>query len=55
MPFHYEVARLCVTCQGKGGADCKKCAVCKGNGGVVKLVQMGPGMYAQQEEPCGNC
>lgn len=33
----------------------KKCPICKGQGGVVQLVQMGPGMYSQVEKDCENC
>lgn len=38
---------MCEVCDGKGGPDVKKCSECKGEGAVVKMVQVAPGMYAQ--------
>lgn len=55
VPLHHEHARLCVGCQGKGGENVKKCPICKGQGGIMQLVQMGPGMYSQVEKDCENC
>jgi DnaJ-class molecular chaperone len=55
VPLHHERARLCAACSGKGGENVKKCPICKGQGGVVQLVQVGPGMYSQVEKDCENC
>ena len=55
MPLFHERARMCDVCDGKGGTDVVKCSQCKGNGAVVKMVQVGPGMYAQAEQDCTNC
>lgn len=38
--------RCCESCDGKGGANVKKCGECKGRGVVTKMVQLGPGMYS---------
>jgi DnaJ homolog subfamily A member 2 len=51
----HERARVCDVCEGRGGTDVKKCPECKGEGAVVKMVQVGPGMYAQAEENCKPC
>ena len=32
-----------------------KCSKCKGTGDVVKMVQLGPGMYSQSQGQCGDC
>lgn len=48
--LHHERARLCESCAGRGGENIKKCPICKGQGGVVQLVQMAPGMYSQAEK-----
>lgn len=37
---------LCNECDGKGGKDVKTCGDCKGKGVVIKMVQLGPGMYS---------
>jgi DnaJ-class molecular chaperone len=47
--------RNCVTCKGKGGSDVKSCGECKGRGSVVKMVQLGPGMYQQMQSNCKDC
>ena len=31
-----------------------KCTKCKGSGMVVKMVQLGPGMYSQSQSQCGE-
>ena len=49
MPLFHERARICDVCEGKGGKDVKKCSDCKGQGAVVKMVQVGPGMFAQSQ------
>lgn len=38
---------VCSGCDGKGGEKVDTCSTCKGKGIVVKLIQMGPGMYSQ--------
>ena len=50
-----ERYRNCEECDGKGGQNVQKCAKCKGQGTVQKLVQLGPGMYTQSSQRCGDC
>ena len=33
----------------------EKCTTCKGKGSVVKMFQMGPGMYQQVQQNCDKC
>lgn len=47
--------RVCSGCNGKGGTNVKTCSSCKGKGAVVRVMQMGPGMYSQSEGPCDAC
>lgn len=42
-----ERSTVCVKCDGKGGKDPKTCPKCKGKGVVVRMIQLGPGMYSQ--------
>jgi len=46
---------LCATCDGKGGKNITTCGQCKGRGVVVRMVQLGPGMYSQSQSACGKC
>jgi DnaJ family protein A protein 2 len=46
---------VCVGCDGKGGKNIKTCDQCKGRGVVVRMVQLGPGMYSQSQTSCGDC
>ena len=32
-----------------------KCATCKGRGMVMRMQQLGPGMYTQSQGPCDDC
>jgi DnaJ family protein A protein 2 len=47
--------RACEKCDGKGGKDVKTCTKCKGRKYIEKLVQLGPGMYTQSQQPCSEC
>mmetsp|Transcript_6847 Transcript_6847/g.12428 ORF Transcript_6847/g.12428 Transcript_6847/m.12428 type:complete len:437 (+) Transcript_6847:1278-2588(+) len=47
--------RCCTDCQGKGGSKVNTCSECGGRGAVVKMVQIGPGMYGQTRATCDNC
>lgn len=50
--------RLCKACGGKGckpGAYSATCQTCEGRKFVMKVVQVGPGMYAQSRAPCDDC
>ena len=47
--------RKCEGCNGKGGSQVDVCTKCKGKGIIVKLVQMGPGMYSQTQSYCPEC
>jgi DnaJ-class molecular chaperone len=58
----HERTRCCETCKGKGGENVKTCTACKGKGRVVqvnhilmKMYQMGPGMYQQVQKNCDPC
>lgn len=46
---------LCEGCSGKGGSEVEKCTGCKGRGVVIKMVQLGPGMYSQSQADCSEC
>lgn len=46
---------ICNDCNGKGGSQVQTCHKCKGKGIVVKLIQMGPGMYSQSQSYCTDC
>lgn len=46
---------LCAGCNGKGGSQVEKCPSCKGRGVVIKMVQLGPGMYTQTQAECFDC
>ena len=48
---------LCKICDGTGSADKKyvNCDKCNGQGKVIKLVQMGPGMQSQSVVHCTSC
>lgn len=46
---------LCSGCAGKGGIDPKTCTSCKGKGAVLKMQQLGPGMYTQSQVECKDC
>lgn len=54
---HVETNRkiICGDCSGKGGSKVEKCGPCKGKGVVVKMVQLGPGMYTQSQSHCDKC
>lgn len=49
--------RICTVCNGKGGKEgaVQKCSTCKGRGAVVRMQQIGPGMYTQSQGPCDDC
>ena len=46
---------VCAECNGKGGAKVEKCTGCKGRGVVIKMMQLGPGMYTQAQQHCDKC
>lgn len=49
--------RICSKCNGLGGKEgaVQKCTTCKGRGMVMKMTQLGPGMYSQSQGPCDEC
>lgn len=49
--------RICTACEGRGGKEgaVQKCATCKGRGAVIKMQQLGPGMYTQSQAQCDDC
>lgn len=46
---------ICDDCDGKGGKNISTCMQCKGRGVVIRMVQLGPGMYSQSQSACGKC
>lgn len=46
---------ICPDCNGKGGKNIRTCEECKGRGVVIRMVQLGPGMYSQSQSSCGAC
>ena len=55
MKVTHKRTRCCEACNGKGGKNIEKCSTCKGKGRVVKMFQMGPGMYQQVQQNCDKC
>lgn len=58
--FSIEVDRqgLCDACNGVGGSDpsaVSECGTCDGQGVVMKMQQLGPGMYTQARAKCSDC
>ena len=49
VPLPHERARKCEKCEGKGGINVTQCSDCKGEGVIMKMAQVGPGMYTQVE------
>ena len=46
---------ICQGCNGKGGSEVKICSHCKGKGAILKMQQLGPGMYTQTQATCPHC
>lgn len=46
---------LCAECNGRGGSKVEKCDKCRGQGVVLRMVQLGPGMYTQSQAHCDSC
>lgn len=46
---------LCEDCKGKGGEDVQSCKECGGRGQIMKMQQIGPGMYSQSQVSCAKC
>jgi len=51
----HKRTRCCEKCAGKGGQNVEKCKTCKGQGRVMQMYQMGPGMYQQVQKSCDKC
>lgn len=47
--------RCCTACQGKGGSKVSTCTDCRGQGVVIQMAQVGPGMYTQVQSNCESC
>jgi len=49
--------RICAPCEGRGGAEgaIVSCPKCKGRGQVIRMQQLGPGMYTQSQGACDDC
>ena len=47
--------KICKDCNGEGGKGATKCRDCDGKGRVVRMTQIGPGMYSQSVGPCDKC
>lgn len=48
---------VCSKCEGSGSKSRSlcKCTTCKGNGIQTKIMQMGPGIMQQVQQPCKSC
>jgi len=48
---------ICEACNGKGGKDGAEvtCSSCRGQGVVIQIHQLGPGMIQQVQRPCSTC
>lgn len=56
--FAYTRVKVCSACQGTGADDpnnVKKCKRCDGNGAYVKVREIMPGFYQQQQVRCEVC
>merc|ERR1719158_682078 len=53
--FKHERYRNCEVCDGLGGEGVATCSKCKGKGRIVKMLQLGPGMYQQAIQTCPAC
>lgn len=53
--LNHNRKKCCEGCDGKGGANQRKCTTCKGQGMVIKMQMLGPGMYQQSQQPCSDC
>lgn len=53
--LNVERSVLCSGCEGKGGVDPRPCSTCRGKGVVIRMVQLGPGMYSQTQGECSEC
>ena len=47
--------RNCTDCRGEGGSKAQDCRDCRGKGRVMKMQQIGPGMYTQSVGTCETC
>lgn len=54
-PIVYQARRSCKACVGKGGSDIRRCGTCNGQGLLVRLQQLGPGMVHQVHVKCTDC
>ena len=55
LKLDHEKTVCCEDCKGKGGEDVKTCGDCGGRGVVMKMQQLGPGMYTQSQVHCSKC
>lgn len=48
---------VCGKCEGRGGKEgaVKRCEPCRGQGVVIQVVQIGPGMITQTQSACREC
>ncbi|XP_003747303.1 dnaJ homolog subfamily A member 1 [Galendromus occidentalis] len=46
---------ICQACEGKGGKNVSVCSSCKGQGVVIRVVQIAPGMVQQSQSICDDC
>jgi len=53
--MEFEKQVFCEQCKGQGSETTQTCAECHGQGQVMKILQMGPGMMMQTNGPCGSC
>lgn len=46
---------LCSACNGRGGRNVTQCKTCRGQGRVMRMRQIGPGMIQQSQSICDDC
>lgn len=46
---------ICTACDGKGGRNVTSCRTCRGQGRVIRIRQLGPGMIQQMQSVCEDC
>lgn len=51
----FEVTRYCLVAGANPTKEEMICSHCKGRGSKMQIMQMGPGIMQQMEQPCGAC
>ncbi len=56
--MNYSKKVVCNICSGLGtmsSENIQVCRTCDGNGRIMRIVQLGPNMISQSQEPCSSC